>query len=960
MKPQFRAPLFFFCLATLALSLGACGDDDATPDAGPPDAGPPDAGPGERTTFPGLDGTVEVVRDTRGMVHIYATTTHDVMFVEGYRMALDRFPQMELMRRNVTGRLSEVLPADPQYLQLDLEARWSGHARNAEAIYATLGADSEEKLALDAFSAGVSLYIEDLLAERVRLPLGAEIINFVISSGTLDAWRPQDTLAIARYMVHSLGYAADEEIQLTAAREAAAAEFPAGDPREDIFSDLWSFKAAEAVYTRTGIPNFGVDTGTRALRPPGGPVARLPEFHANRATLARATRFFAGANRLTHLMALSDRGSNNWVVSGSKTATGNSLLMNDPHLSLNNPPLFWYVQLNTKRDGGPTATLNTSGLALVGSPVVLLGYNDSIAWGLTVAYHDATDVYEETITDGGTGPDTVLFNGAQVPIETVDETINVSGSAPVVAHFERVPHHGFIVPEIVDGVVLPRTGTTALSVRWTGDTPSNEAGAIFRINQATSIDEARTALQGFETGAQNFVFIERGTDDIFWSTQARLPVRPDACLTYDPATRIGIGPMFVMPGDGTCEWGATAMSDRYIPHDFSPARGFIATANQDPVGVTDDGNPLNDGTVAEPFYAGWEYDLGHREARITSELTRLTTRGNVTVEEMRAIQNDERSPMGTLLVPALVTSLEHAAAQAAAPGASGPYPELDDEITAAGAATMARVELLRERLAAWDYTTPAGVEGTPTAAVIAASVATTIFNTALTRIVRGAFFDETERLGERPSGPMISKALERALLNPSAAFPAGLATYDAAIGDTILWDDVTTVGTIETRDEIILRAFVDVLDAMETRFASSDMDTWRWGKLHVLQLSSGGSVPAVGRDRFTLPLVSSTTFPDGYPRHGDLWGVDASNYDVWTSTDDYSYHSGPQQRLVVEMTDTGPKIWNALAGSQVLDTRSPHFGDEIELWRNNEAPPLFFTDADVTANTETTTNYTPQ
>ncbi len=958
MTPLSRTPLFFCCLTVLSLSLGACGDDDATPDAGSPDAGPPDAGPGARTTFPGLDGHVEVTRDTRGMVHIYATTTHDVLFVEGYAMALDRFPQMELMRRAVTGRLSEFNPtADAASIDGDLEARWSGHARNAEAIYATLAADSDEKLGVDAFSAGVSLYIEDLLAERVDLPAGAEVVNFIISSGTLDAWRPQDTLAIARYMTHSLGYAASEEIALTGAREAAAMEFPAGDPRADLFSDLWSFAPAEGVYARNGVPNLGTDTGTRALRPPHAPGLTLPTFHADRAALANATNFFAGADLLTQRMGKSERGSNNWVVSGTKTATGNSFLMNDPHLSLNNPPLFWFVQLNTKRDGGPGANLNVSGLALVGSPVVLLGYNDSIAWGLTVAYHDATDVYQETITDGGAGPDTVLFNGAQVPIETVTETIHVAGGPDVTGTFERVPHHGFIIPEIRDGMVVPRTSSTALSVRWTGDHPSNEAGAIYRINVATSIDEARTALQSFETGAQNFVFIERGSDDIFWSTQAFVPVRPDACLTYDPVTRAGVGPMFVLPGDGTCEWAAAPMSDRYIPHDLNPARGFIATANQDPVGATDDGNPLNEGTPTEPFYAGWDYDLGHREARITSELTRLTTRGNVTVEEMRAIQNDERSPLGALLTASLVTSLEHAAEEVATPGA---HPELTDEVTAAGPATMARVDQVRERLAAWGFTTPAGVEGTPTPTEISESDATTLCNTALSRIVRGAFLDETTRLGHQPSSDTISKTLERALLHSAAGDPKRLATFDPAIGDTILWDDVSTVGTIETRDEIILRAFVSMLDAMETRFASADLDTWRWGVLHTLLLSSAGSVPPVGRDRFTLPLRTSTTFPNGYPRHGDLWGVDASNFSIWTSTDDYSYESGPQQRLVVEMTDTGPKIWNALAGSQVLNGSSPHFGDEIELWRHNEAPPLYFTDTDVAAHAESTTNYTPE
>jgi len=947
MKPQFRSFLLFFC-ATSLLAVGGCGDDDET--APVPDLGV-DAGSQSRTTFPGLDGPVEVVRDARGMVHIYASTLHDATFVQGYTMALDRYPQMELTRRFITGRVSEFSPtANADSINDDLEARWIGHARNAEIIYGTLAEGSDEKTAIDAFSAGVSLYIEDLLAERVDLPRGNEVINFVISSGTLNPWRPQDSLAIGRYLSNALSYAANDEIGLTESREAVATVFPAGDPRANIFHDLWSFAPVEAVFSRDGIPNLGTDTGTRALRPPGRPgTTILPAFHPDRSALALASRFFQGAQALTQRIAPRDRGSNNWVVSGSKSATGNSLLMNDPHLSLDNPPLFWYAHLNTKRDGGAGATLNVSGLALIGVPGIIIGYNDDLAWGVTTANHDVTDVYEETITDGGAGPDTVLFNGTQVPIETFTETINVSNGPAVVATFERVPHHGLIVPDIRDGTAVPRTATTALSVRWTGSEPSSELTAFLRLNFATNIDEARAAIALFEVGAQNFVFVERGSDDIYWSTQSRVPVRPDACLTYDPATGLGIGPMFVLPGDGSCEWSATPMSDRYLPHDLNPTRGYIATANQDLVGATADGNPLDDGTVTEPFYIGWDYDIGHRQARIANELQRLTTRGNVTVDEMKALQGDLRSPLGALLAPALVTSLEHAADELATPGT---HPELADEITAAGAPTMARVELLRERLAAWTYTTPPAVEGTPTAAEISESVATTIFNAAITRITRAAFKDETDRIGRRPWGQPISKTLQWALLDPEA-----LRTFDLAIGDTVLWDDVTTAPTVETRDEIVLRAFVDLLEAMETRFATATLDDWRWGRLHTLRLDS--VIPRVVSEPFVLPARTGA-FPDGYPRHGDLWGVDASNFDLWTSTDNYAYSSGPQQRLVVEMTDTGPKIWNALPGSQVLDARSPHFGDEIELWRTNQAPPMFFTDADIAANTETTTTYTPE
>jgi penicillin amidase len=87
--------------------------------------------------------------------------------------------------------------------------------------------------------------------------------------------------------------------------------------------------------------------------------------------------------------------------------------------------------------------------------------------------------------------------------------------------------------------------------------------------------------------------------------------------------------------------------------------------------------------------------------------------------------------------------------------------------------------------------------------------------------------------------------------------------------------------------------------------------------------------------------------------------VDASNYDAWTTSDDFTYGSGPQQRLVVEMTDTGPRVWNALPGGNVFDPRSPHYADEVQLWRRNEAPPLYFSDADVMTHAEETWRFMP-
>lgn len=921
-------------IASLAcLVLAACGgDDNPAPIVTPPTHIEDVPLVEDASAIPGLEAGVEVVRDTRGMVHIYGENLHDVVLVQGYMMAKDRFPEMELVRRQVTGRLAEFgSTLDPSLLDTDIATRWIGFKRVADQIYAGLDPASDDKIALDAFAEGVTLFINDLRNERATVPRGATVLNFIVTRPEIfDDWHPQDTLAIGRYLSHALSYSADDEISLTESRDSAAMTFPADheDPRyaarHAIFADLWDFTPSARVYSNGLTPGMATSAHTPPPRSVNPSLERL-------ATLRNATRFLTTLQHVTDVFAPVERGSNDWIVSGSKTASGNPILANDPHLALNSPPLFWYTHLNTKRAGG---TLDVEGLALAGTPGVILGYNDSIAWGVTTANHDVTDVYDETITPGvGGAPDTVLFNGEQVAIEHVTETIHNQDGSTVDAVFELVPHHGLIVPNIMNGQVVPRTDTHALSVRWTGATPSNELGAFIGLNTAHTITEAQTAIAKFEVGAQNFVVISNN-DQMFWSTHARLPVRPAAALTYDPATQEGYGPMFVLPGTGEYEWASDFLSQDLVPHEENPTRGYVATANNDPIGNSDDGNVLNDDT-----YIGWDYDLGHREARMTSELVRLTTRGDVTPAEMSALQNDTRSSVGVVLVPGLLASLVHVQEEV---DASGTHADLTAAVAEAGEAKLTKVFAMRDRLAAWTFETPAAVEGTPTQAEVDASVATTIFNTTLVRLVALTLQDETDLMMHKPDNQHTAKVFERAFTNASS-----MATYDATIMDTVLFDDLTTE-VVESRDDRVLRAFVAALDMLEAAHGT-DMSQWRWGKLHTLTFTS--LLPAVGTDMLSIPSRTSA-FPNGYPRHGDLFAVDVGNFSLWTTDLHFSPTAGAQQRLVVEMTPEGPHAVNALPGGNILDPDNMHYDDEAQLWRNNQAPPIFYTEDEVVAHHE--------
>lgn len=944
-RSPWPAPRFAPSAVTLAilLALGTattgCGDDDGP---APTDAGvaPMDAAGdgGAATTIDQLNVTerktlgcavesVDVVRDERGMVHIYARDLHDAACAMGYMMARDRLAQMEFIRRFATGRLAELASSfSPSLVDLDTDARFVGNARNGAAIYDTLPAD--EKDTLQAYSDGVNAYRDELLSGAIAFPRG---IMEVLAPESVTDWTPADTLAIARYEAALLGYDGSGDAEMTAAMMAVNDAFPSTstDPRlaarANVFHDFFPYRPARDVFVRDGFPNVTTDTGSRALRRPRGPATSPTPYVAPSRTAAEGAARFLSRLEREYFQPFGDetRGSNNWVVSGSKTMSGRAILSNDPHLQLTSPPLFWSVHIDTKKRGGD---INAQGMALAGTPAILLGYNEDIAWGLTTTGFDATDCYRETITPGvGGAPDTVLFNGAQVPIEQVTEVIRLDTGATRTVTFERVPHHGYIIPG-------SRTPTEGISIKWTGNTPSDEAGAFLGLMRAHNVDEARTAFHGFEVGHQNLVVATRD-GDIYWTTHLNVPVRDARAMTYDPMTHTGFAPSFVLPGTGEYEWTGR-LDDRYIPHDLNPAKGFIATANGDAVGVTQDGNPFDD-----DHYIGWNFNSGHRIARITERLTELTTRGNVTVDELQALQADVKSPLGALLTTALVESLDRAEAERATPGT---HADIAAAIAAAGPEKMAKIRMLRDRLAAWtSYDTPAAVEGTPNATEIADSVATTIFNTAFTRLIPLAFGDEYALIDDHRGVP--DRTIVWALTAPET-----LRTYDATLGDTVLWDDLATATVSETRDDRVLRAFTAALDYLEMRLGAA-MDEWRWGKMHTLTL--GTTVPQLGTDILSIPPDHDPMFPNGFPRHGDWQTVDPAGFSLYDTTD-FSYGSGPVQRLVVEMGTDGPHAFNAMPGGEIYDPDSPHHADEMEHWRRNEAPAMYFTEADVVGHAE--------
>jgi penicillin amidase len=671
------------------------------------------------------------------------------------------------------------------------------------------------------------------------------------------------------------------------------------------------------------------------------------------AALIEASAAVRAATRVVrdHFAKQGDFGSNNWAVGPARSATSNAMLASDPHLGLGSPMTFWPVSIHVSSDD-EAQNLNVGGIAFPGIPGIILGHNEHVAWGATVAVIDVSDAYRETLSADGSA---VSFKGSEVPIETIVEEISDGKGGTISYEVKVVPHHGPILPTIVGNeVVPPDPALGALSVRWTGLGPSGEFVAVLRLMRASNVDDARAALDDFGTGGQNWMLADdRG--DIAWTQHALVPYRSAAALSWDPATYSGQLPCFVLPGDGSAEWTGF-WPDEQVPWAKNPPQGYLATANNDPVGGTLDNDPSNDTQPdGSSGYLSCAYADGHRQGRIQRRIEAYT--GPLTLEDMSAIQGDHRSPLGARFTEPLLDAIANARQESQTPGSHPALsqivsdPSYDADLVAV---VEAALELWRDES---NYAAASGVSPDDNTVLgldqpeARAAQATLIFNAWLVSFGARVLGDELGRTG-RPRGTGL---YPRVLWHLLTADPPTLATYDAALGDSILFDDIDTPA-LETRQERMIVALVDALTWLSQN--AGPVELWRWGQHHTVTFAP----PAVLFGNLQIPKADDPFFAAGFPRHGDQYVVDASNFRTNREVGEdlaFSYGSGPTQRFVVEMTPEGPRAQNALPGGAVWDSESPHHADQAEAWRRNEVYDIPFALDAVLAAAESRTLITP-
>ena len=525
----------------------------------------------------GIRSELRIERDANGIPTIHAASADDALFGLGFVHAQDRLWQLETHRRIGAGRLAQAFGSAA--LDADKFLRALGVQRAAAAQWAQASAPA--RAAVLAYTAGINAYLGEGL--KARPP------EFIILGVEPEAWTPQDTLAWAIMMAWDLG-------------------------------GNWT---TELLRLRLALASMPVARINELLPPYPGDK---PLVTADYTSLFRELKL--DAKLATQALAdapesgVEGAGSNNWVLSGSRSETGHPLLANDPHLKLTAPALWYLARLDAPG-------LKVAGATMPGLPIVVLGQNEDIAWGYTNTAPDVQDLYIEHIKPD----DAAKYQTPEgwASFESFDEVIHVRGGADVPLRV-RATRHGPVISDAgaFDGLTgPPQRPTHALALRWTAlDADVATLDASLAFNRAKSVDEFIAASADYAAPMQNMVVADR-QGHIGMVSAGRVPVRkPENDLK-------GLVPA---PGwDARYDW-AGFVPPQATPRETDPPRGWIATANQR-IHPTD-----------YPHFITSEWAAPYRMQRIEQL---LEARPKHSIASLREIQGDVLSLATLKLLPSL-------------------------------------------------------------------------------------------------------------------------------------------------------------------------------------------------------------------------------------------------------------------------------------------------------------------
>ncbi|HVM90168.1 MAG TPA: penicillin acylase family protein [Puia sp.] len=478
-----------------------------------------------------LKGKSEVYFDERMVPHVFAENESDAYFIQGYLHAKFRLWQMEFETYAAAGRISELI--GEKAINFDRERRRLGMVYAAEKAVEEMEKDSITKAQCDAYTAGVNAYISSM--KESELPVEYKLLNY-----EPEKWSNLKTALFLKYMSYELaGYESDFE-NTNAKNVFGLKDFDIMYPLSQ--DSLDPIIPRDTTHLKPGL----------SLKTP--PTADSLYFSKN------------DSSDILHDKPNPENGSNNWAVSGKKTKSGKPILCNDPHLGLNLPSLWFEMQISVPG-------MNVYGATFPAAPGIIIGFNDSCAWGVTNSERDVRDYYKIKFKDGSMKE--YWFNGEWKQSDFRYEHIKIKDKpeeVDTIAYtvFGPVMYDMHYRGGRRDGKDDGRTDGGYYAVRWKAHDPSNELMVFNRLNHSGNYEDYLNAIKWMHTPGQNFVFASKNGDIAMW------------CQGEFPAKWKHQG-QFIMPGtDSSYMWQADIPQNEN-PHIKNPERGFVSSANQLPV-----------------------------------------------------------------------------------------------------------------------------------------------------------------------------------------------------------------------------------------------------------------------------------------------------------------------------------------------------------------------------------------
>ncbi|MDL5047628.1 penicillin acylase family protein [Oscillatoria amoena NRMC-F 0135] len=546
-------------------------------------------------TVPGLKQPVEIIRDEHGVNHIFAQNQHDLFFAQGYAAAKDRLFQFEIWRRQATGTVAEIL--GEREIKRDIGARLFKYRGDLATELNHYHPQGEE--IIRAFTEGVNAYIKETEHDPQLLPLEFEWLG--IKPGY---WTPEVVISRHQGLVGNVTDELDIARAVALLGEEKVKELRVFEPGEP---DLTFDPAIDT----SGLFENILELYTTYRRP----VSFKPEDLMAYANPSTTTYNFLAQTDEQALLELTNSaqhviGSNNWVVSGKKSASGYPLLANDPHRALAVPSLRYMVHLHASGwnvIGGGEPTI----------PGISIGHNEHGAWGLTVFEIDSEDLMVYDLDPKN--QNRYRYHGAWEEMKTIPDTIRVKGAADVYVNHPYTRHGP------VTFIDTKRNKAYAVRCAWLepGGAPYL---ASLRMDVAKTWEAFREACTFSHLPGENMIWADR-QGNIGWQVVGIAPVRKNW------------NGLLPVPGDGRYEWDGY-LPIKQLPNTFNPEKGFWATANEN----------LVSGNYPHRDAVGWEWADSSRANRVNEV---LASKEKFTVADMKKLQVDYLSLPARNLVPYL-------------------------------------------------------------------------------------------------------------------------------------------------------------------------------------------------------------------------------------------------------------------------------------------------------------------